>query len=115
MPSLLDRLESLGDRTEDLAARFNEGVVDTVAGLAWWTDRSAIRPLQALGRALVALGHVLIGVLRVAVFYLPAVALAAAGAVAGNVWLVATAGVYALAVTAAGLTYIGRRRSESET
>ena len=105
MASWLDRLETLGDRTEDLAARFNEGVVDAVASLAWWTDRSAVRPLRALGRAVAALGHVLIGVLRVAVFYLPAVALGAGGAMAGNGWLV---------VTAAGLTYIARRRTEPE-
>ncbi|WP_412062829.1 hypothetical protein [Rubrivirga sp. IMCC45206] len=115
MPTFLDRLETLGDQAEDLAARFNEGVVDTVEGLAWWTDRSAVRPLRAVGRALGALVHVLFGVLRVAVFYVPAVALGIGGAAAGNVWLVATACVYAVAVTGAGLTYIARQRTETET
>lgn len=103
MSRLIDAIETLGDWTVAFAENFNTGVVGAVEKLARAPRRVSGWSLDGLTRSLLAVGRLVAGVLRIAVFYVPAAVFAFAGHLSDRQTWVIGAGIYAMVITGIGI------------
>ena len=103
MSRVIDIIEGIGDWAAAFAEDFNSGVVDAVERIAGIPGRTSRWSLDNLRRVLLAIGRMVGGVLRIAIFYLPAGIVALTGRLADRpTWLLG-AGVYAAVITLVGI------------
>jgi hypothetical protein len=102
---LVAGMEELGKDLEAVAARFLEAILRFLDDAARWIERVARRIIEYAAKFLPAFGRLLLALLKLSLFYVPAFAALSLGVSRDSGGWIFVALVYAAFVTVIGLSY----------